>query len=137
MSKANSYDAPVISEMNMTPLIDVMLVLIIMLIMTIPIQNHRIDQNIASQSSRQSPASIVHLDIDFDGALSWNGAPINSRADLNERLHSVAAKGFNEQDEIQVRPNKRSDYRHVAAVLAAAQRSKLSKIGLVGNDQWM
>ena len=124
-------------EMNMTPLIDVMLVLIIMLIITIPIQNHAINLNMPVGTPPPSKVlpKIVDIEVTADGSISWDGAVIADRAQLDVRLKEVASQ--QDQPEIHLRPNKMAPYKSVAAVMASAQRLGITKIGLIGNEQFM
>jgi biopolymer transport protein ExbD len=127
----------VMVDINTTPLIDVMLVLLIMLIITIPIQMHAVKMNLPV-GNPPPPAvqpQVVQIDIDFDGTMTWNGTPIPDRATLESKLSQVAAEPV--QDEIHVRPNKLVPYKDVAEVMAAAQRVGATKIGLIGNEQYM
>ncbi len=127
----------VIMDINTTPLIDVMLVLIIMLIITIPIQTHAVKLNmpVGPSTPPLRPPEIVRIDIDFDGTIAWNGSVIADRSDLEQRFSGVARKA--EQDEIHIAPNKLAEYKYVAMVMASAQRLGVTKIGLVGNEQFM
>jgi biopolymer transport protein ExbD len=136
-SGGGSGDPEVMIEMNMTPLIDVMLVLIIMLIITIPIQNHSVNLNlpVGNPPPPIRPPIVVNIDVDFDGTLSWNGAPIANRAELETKLQEVAATP--DQPEVHLKPNKLVEYKAVAAVMASAQRLGVTKIGLVGNEQFL
>ena len=130
-----SDDEPMI-EMNMTPLIDVMLVLIIMLIITIPIQNHAINLNmpVGTPPPPKSPPVVVTIDVDFDGTVLWDNVVVPDRGQLEARLAQVAAQA--DQPEVHLRPNKLVAYKSVAAVMASAQRLGVTKIGLVGNEQF-
>jgi biopolymer transport protein ExbD len=123
-------------EMNMTPLIDVMLVLIIMLIITIPKQNHSVNLNmpVGPASPPTTPPVVVTIDVDFDGTILWDGAIVPDRATLEQKLTSVAAQA--DQPEVHLRPNKLVDYKYVAGVMASAQRLGVNKIGMVGNEQF-
>jgi biopolymer transport protein ExbD len=78
---------------------------------------------------------VVQIDIDFDGTMMWNGTVIPDQATLNSKLSQVAAEPV--QAEIHLLPNKLVPYKDVAAVLAAAQRIGATKIGLIGNEQYM
>ncbi len=129
-------DEPMI-EMNMTPLIDVMLVLIIMLIITIPIQNHAVNLNMPVGTPPPSTVKpeVVRIDVDFDGTIFWNGEAVPSRPALEVRLQGVAA--IANQPEVHLRPNKLVEYKVVAGVMASAQRLGVTKIGLVGNEQFL
>ena len=126
-----------IMDVNTTPLIDVMLVLIIMLIITIPIQTHAVKMNmpVGPSSAPPKPPEIVRIDVDFDGTIGWNGTIVADRADLENRLFQVAA--LPDQPEVHLRPNKLVSYKVVAMVMASAQRLGVTKIGLVGNEQFM
>jgi biopolymer transport protein ExbD len=127
----------VMGEMNTTPLIDVMLVLLVMLIITIPIQLHSVDLNMPS--GKAPPATtepeVVRIDVDFDGTVSWNGEAVADRAALEARMQDKAKQEI--QPEVQLRPNRLVRYEKVAAVLASAQRLGLKKLGVVGNEQFM
>ena len=129
-------DAPMM-DINTTPLIDVMLVLIIMLIITIPIQTHAVKMNmpVGPSSPPPKPPEVVRIDIDFDGTIGWNGVLVAGRADLENRLAQLAA--LPDQPEVHLRPNKLVSYKVVAMVMASAQRLGVTKIGLVGNEQFM
>ena len=131
-----SGEPEVMIEMNMTPLIDVMLVLLIMLIITIPIQNHAVNLNMPiSSSPPTTPPKAVLIDINFSGGVSWDGQALPDRATLESKLQAVAA--MPDQAEIHVRPNKLVAYKLIAAVLASAQRVGITKIGIVGNEQFI
>jgi biopolymer transport protein ExbD len=124
-------------DINTTPLIDVMLVLIIMLIITIPIQTHAVKMNmpVGPSSAPPKPPEIVRIDVDFDGTIGWNGVIVPDRAELENRLAQVAA--LPDQPEVHLRPNKLVSYKVVAMVMASAQRLGVTKIGLVGNEQFI
>jgi biopolymer transport protein ExbD len=129
-------DPDVMIEMNMTPLIDVMLVLLIMLIITIPIQNHMVNLNMPiSAPPPSAPPTVVTIDVDSDGTVLWNGLTLPDRATLESKLQSVVAIPV--QPEVHVRPNKLVAYKSVAAVLASAQRAGVTKIGIIGNEQFI
>ena len=137
VSSGNGGEPEVMVDINTTPLIDVMLVLLIMLIITIPIQMHAVKMNLPV-GNPPPPAvqpQVVQIDIDFDGTTTWNGTPIPDRATLESKLAQVAAEPV--QDEIHLRPNKLVPYKDVAEVMAAAQRVGATKIGLIGNEQYM
>jgi len=128
-------DAPMM-EMNMTPLIDVMLVLLILFIITIPIQTHAVKMNmpIPSNAQPKEPRPPIRVDVDFDGTIGWNGIAV-TRDELQSKLREVAAEP--DQQEVHLRPNKLVTYKNVAFVMASAQRLGVTKIGLVGNEQFM
>ena len=127
----------VMVEMNTTPLIDVMLVLLIMLIITIPIQTHAVKMNmpIGPSSAPPKPPEIIRIDVDFDGTIGWNGTLVATDEELQAKLAGVAAQA--DQPEVHLRPNKLVTYKTVAHVMASAQRLGVTKIGLVGNEQFL
>jgi biopolymer transport protein ExbD len=133
---AKGADPEPMMEMNMTPLIDVMLVLIIMMIITIPKQMHSVNLNmpVGNPPPPTTPPQVVTIDVDFDGTISWNGTPVPDRATLESKLSEVASQP--DQPEVHLRPNKLVEYKVVAGVMAAAQRLGVSKIGMVGNEQF-
>ena len=137
VSSGSSGEPEVMVDINTTPLIDVMLVLLIMLIITIPIQMHAVKMNlpVGNPPPPVVQPQVVQIDIDFDGTMTWNGTPIADKATLESKLAQVAAEPV--QDEIHLRPNKLVPYKDVAAVMAAAQRVGATKIGLIGNEQYM
>ena len=134
LSTSNAIAEPM-AEMNMTPLIDVMLVLIIMLIITIPKQNHAVNLNLPNGPSSDTSTDIVDIDVDFDGTILWNGLAVPNRKALQQKLLAVA--GSQDRTEVHLRPNKLAAYKSVAGVMAMAQRSGVVNIGLVGNEQLM
>ena len=132
-----SPGAQPMTEMNMTPLIDVMLVLLIMFIITIPIQTHAVKMNmpIGPSAPPPKPPEIVRIDVDFDGTIGWNGEIVADRNQLEAKLATVAAMA--DQSEVHLRPNKLVTYKVVAMILASAQRLGVTKIGIVGNEQFL
>src|SRR5438876_1556937 len=120
-------DPDVMVDINTTPLIDVMLVLLIMLIITIPIQTHAVKLNmpVGNPPPPTKPPVVIQIDVDFDGTILWNGAAIPDHPTLEAKLQSVAANP--DQPEVHLRPNKLVKYRYVAEVLASAQRLGVNK----------
>ena len=135
-SGASNADPEPMMEMNMTPLIDVMLVLIIMMIITIPKQMHSVNLNmpVGNPPPQTTPPTVVTIDVDFDGTILWDNTPVPDRATLEAKMASVAAQA--DQPEVHLRPNKLVAYRSVAEVMATAQRLGVTKIGMVGNEQF-
>lgn len=131
-------DPDVMIEVNMTPLIDVMLVLIIMLIITIPIQNHSVNLNlpVGNPPPPDKPPVVHEIDIDFDGTIYWDAVQIGG-SQLESKLQEVGNMAKADQPEVHVKPNKLAEYKYVAAVMAAAQRDGVSKIGMIGNEQFL
>lgn len=125
----------VMVDINTTPLIDVMLVLLIMLIITIPMQTHAVKLNLpqANPPVTAVQPQVVEVDIDFDGTILWNGVVVPDRASLETQLASIAAQP--DQPELHVRPDRLTDYKYVVEVLATAQRLGVQKIGVIGYEQ--
>lgn len=126
----------VIVEMNTTPLIDVMLVLLIMLIITIPIQTHAVKLNMPTGNppTQSEPPKVVQIDIAASGTVSWNGVAMTTTKELEEYITNAAAE--NPQPEVHLRPDKAANYEVVAMVMASSQRLGLNKIGLTGSEQF-
>ena len=125
----------IMCDMNTTPLIDVMLVLLVMLIVTIPIQTHAVKIDLPIGPGAPPVASPIDLEIDFDGTPIWNGAPVPTRAQLDSYFIGVAAQS--PQPEVHVRPNRLAKYDVVARTLADAQRLGVTRIGFVGNERYI
>ena len=123
-------------EINTTPLIDVLLVLLIMLIITIPPATHevKLDMPTADLPPSLEP-QIVRLAIDSDGTISWNGTVLPDRTALEEQLRAAARQ--DPPPEIDIAPDKLVKYAYVAMVLADSQRLGVTRIGIVGGEQLM
>ncbi len=134
---AKGADPEPMMEMNMTPLIDVLLVLIIMMIITIPKQNHSVNLNMPVGTpppmTNEKPV-VVTIDVDFDGTILWDGQVVSNRSELEAKMNGIAA--MPNQPEVHLRPNKLVEYKVVAGVMATAQRLGVTKIGMVGNEQF-
>lgn len=128
-------DGEVMVEMNTTPLIDVMLVLLTLLIITLPIQTHAVKLDMPAPNP--NPPTVipetVELVVDFDGTVIWNGASVD-RGTMQAYMRDAALK--NPQPEIHVSPNRLAKYDAVAKVLADAQRLGATHIGFTGIDQY-
>ncbi len=130
-------DPEVMLDINTTPLIDVMLVLLIMLIITIPIQTHAVKLNmpVGNPPPPLVEPEVVTIEVDFDGTLIWNGQILQARSELEARLQAAANTPI--QPEVHLRPNKLVKYESVAMVMASAQRLGVTKIGLIGQEQFI
>ena len=130
-------DPEVMIDINTTPLIDVMLVLIIMLIITIPVQTHAVKLNmpVGNPPPPLAPPEVITIEVDFDGTVLWNGETIADRPTLETRFRGSAAQPV--QPEFHLRPNKLVTYKHVAGVMATAQRNGITKMGLIGAEQFL
>jgi len=133
MNVGDAREGEPVSEINTTPLIDVMPVLLIMLIVTLPPQRHavKIDTPVPCKTCppvTDQPDPIT-VSIDYSGGISWNGASI-TRADLDARFAAEARKA--QQAELHIHPDPDAAYGVVAHVMAAAQREGLKRMGVVG-----
>ena len=120
-------------DINTTPLIDVMLVLLVTLIVTLPVMTHAVKLDMPNVSNPPppppTPPEVIELEIDFDGTVVWNGSPVTGLSQLEGYFHAERDK--EPQPEIHLRPDRRAKYEIVAKVLAAAQRNHMKKIGFV------
>jgi len=125
-------------DINTTPLIDVMLVLLIMFIITLPVMTHAVKLDMPQSKANPPPDTVqmepIRIDIDWDGSVVWNGSLVQLDQ-LESYFRAEAAK--NPQPELHVRPERRANYDTVAKVLALAQRNGMQRIGFVGNEQFM
>jgi biopolymer transport protein ExbD len=138
MAVGSAKDDEVMIDINTTPLIDVMLVLLIMFIITIPVQTHAVKLNMPTPSNVQPTKlpDIQRIDVDFDGTISVNGTGM-TKEELDLKLREWGRMALADQPEVHLRPNKLVAYKHVAAIMASAQRQGVSKIGMVGNEQFI
>jgi biopolymer transport protein ExbD len=125
-------------DINTTPLIDVMLVLLVTLIITLPVMTHAVKLDMPDLSHQPPPPpvqpEVIDLEIDFDGTVVWNGTPVPNMDTLEGYFHTYADK--DPQPEIHLRPDRRAKYDVVARVLAAAQRNRMKKIGFVNTAEF-
>jgi biopolymer transport protein ExbD len=135
-SGGDDDEMDVVVDMKTTPLIDVMLVLLIMLIVTIPIQTHAVKLNlpVGNPPPPPVPPQVVTIDVDFDGTISWDGTAVDE-AQLQAHLREAAKQ--DPQPEIHLNPNKLATYKYVAHVMADTQRLGVHTLGLVGNEQFI
>jgi len=122
-------------DINTTPLIDVMLVLIIMLIITIPAQLHAVNLDMpkTSPAAPKDPV-VVRIDIDAQSQWRWNGKPIDNREELEAQLKQAAA--LQPQPQLHIRAHGQARYEAAVTVLTTAQRVGLTQLGMVGNEQF-
>ena len=122
-------------DVNTTPLIDVMLVLLVMLILTLPIQNHavKLDMPIPTKIPPK-PSERIVIEIDSDGTIVWNGGTISGIPDLDARFSVETNK--DPQPEIHLRPARRARYDVVANVMASAQRHNMVKLGFANVSEF-
>ena len=129
-------DLPV-ADINTTPLIDVMLVLLVMIIITIPVQLHAVNLHlpVGDPPPLAHRPEVVQIDIAPGGALAWNGTPVPDQAGLRARLAAAAAQP--EQPEMHVRPDQGAKYDAFAAVMVAVNQAGLTKVGVTGTEQFI
>jgi biopolymer transport protein ExbD len=134
-----SNEGGVMCEINTTPLIDVMLVLLVTLILSLPIMTHAVKLDMPPPNPNQPPPEvqpeIINLDIYYDGTIEWNGQMIPNMAQLEQQFQVAAAK--DPQPELHLAPDSHVKYDVVAKVLAAAQRNHMAHIGFVNTSQFV
>ena len=135
MTAASSSEGPMM-EINTTPLIDVMLVLLIMIIMTIPIQSHAVKADLPQATN--NPAPIVDTQknkiyIDPEGRVFWNSVQID---DVTLRQYLDASIQVSPEPELHFQPDAQARYEVVDRVLAIIKRANVNKLGFVGNEQY-
>jgi biopolymer transport protein ExbD len=137
MNVGGAGDQEPIMDINTTPLIDVMLVLLVMLIITIPIQLHSVQLNLPTGNPPPPlvKPEVLKIDIDASGVIYFNGEVIPDRATVEARFKTFAEQQV--QPELHLRPDKAAKYDIVAMVMASAQRLGLTKIGIVGSEQFI
>jgi biopolymer transport protein ExbD len=126
----------VIMEINTTPLIDVMLVLLVMLIITIPPQMHSVNMNMPTTTPTivKTP-TVIYLDIDKQGHYIWNGQ-LASREEINEKLTALKTSQEN-QPEFHIKPDKKTHYKYLSGIMSDLQRQGFTKVGIVGNERFV
>jgi biopolymer transport protein ExbD len=137
VGSGGSGDPDVMMDINTTPLIDVMLVLLVMLIITIPIQLHTVNLNmpVGNPPPPLVAPEVVKIDIDATGVVYWNGTALSDRAALEDKLGAAAAQPV--QPELHLRPDRAAKYEVIAGVMVSSQRLGLTKIGIVGSEQFI
>jgi len=133
---AGSDDGEPMMEMNTTPLIDVMLVLLIMFIITIPIQTHAVKIDLPVDTGAPPPPVLPDknkISIAADGTVAWNGAPVN---EVVLRQYLDQTSGMTPEPELQFQPDRQARYEVVDRTLAVVKRSNITKLGFVGNEQY-
>ena len=136
LGTGNSDEPEVLMDINTTPLIDVMLVLLIMLIITIPAQLHSVnlDMPVVTSTPPQQDPVVVKIEIDADASLRWNGQALPNRQALQARM--LEASTLQPQPELHIRSHAKAPYEAAAFVLASAQRAGLTRLGIVGSERF-
>jgi biopolymer transport protein ExbD len=136
MSQAQTLEASPVGEINTTPLIDVLLVLLVMLIITIPVQTHAVKFDLPGPTSRLRPPNRISnlLVVKADGSLQWNGTPIDRR-ELDQEL--AMTRQISPAPELHVQPDAEARHGDVDAVFAIVKREQISRFGFVGNEKYV
>ena len=137
IGKSSHSDEPqVMMEINTTPLIDVMLVLLVMLIITIPIQLHAVnlEMPVGTPPTNLIKPEKIQIDIDEKSTVYWQGLPVTQQ-ELDNNMKTAAAQAV--QPEVHLRPNKASQYAVFANVLSSSKRLGLTKIAVIGSEQFV
>ena len=123
-------------DINTTPLIDVMLVLLVMLIITIPIQLHAVNLELPVGTPPKSDIKPekIQIDIDERSTVYWQGLPVTA-PELDQKMTELSNQGL--QPEIHVRPNKDCQYAVFANVLSTTKRKGLNKVAVIGSEQFV
>lgn len=136
MSGGRDDGAPMM-DMNMTPLIDVLLVLLIMFIITIPVQTHAVKVDLPVNQANNPPpvdAQKNKIIIDANDNVTWNGTPVASDEQLDQYLQATLQ--IQPEPELHFQPLPDARYEKVDKVLAIIKRSGISKLGFIGNEQY-
>jgi biopolymer transport protein ExbD len=137
IGKSGPNDEPqVMMDINTTPLIDVMLVLLVMLIITIPIQLHAVnlEMPVGTPPTNLVKPEKIQIDIDEKSTVYWQGLPVTAQ-ELDNNMKTAANQAV--QPEVHVRPNKASQYAVFANVLSSSKRLGLTKIAVIGSEQFV
>ena len=131
MSAGESGDDKAISEINVTPLVDVMLVLLIIFLITIPVitQSVKVELPKAANIPTQTKPENVNIAVDKEGNVYWNTLLVPTQEALLERIKSVAV--MDPQPEIHVRGDRGTAYEHIGRVIVLAQRGGIQKVGFI------
>ena len=136
VGSSNSDEPEVLMEINTTPLIDVMLVLLVMLIITIPIQLHSVnlEMPVGTPPVNNIKPEKIQIDIDDKSVVYWQGVPVTAQ-ELEIKMTTLAQAPV--QPEVHVRPNKAASYAVFANVLSSTKRLGLNKIAVIGSEQFV
>ena len=125
----------VINEINTTPLIDVMLVLLVMLIITIPPQLHAVNMNMPTTTPKvEKNPTVIYIEIDKQGQFFIAGHVMN-RAEIHEKLMTL--KTGDDQPEFHIKPDKKTHYKYLSAIMSDLQKNGFTKVGIVGNERFV
>jgi biopolymer transport protein ExbD len=135
-NSSGSDEPEVMMDINTTPLIDVMLVLLVMLIITIPIQLHSVtlEMPVGAPPTNQVKPEKIQIDIDASSVVYWQGLPVTAQG-LDEKMQAISQQSS--QAEVHIRPNKEARYAVFANVLSSSRRVGLTKIAVIGAEQFV
>ena len=135
-NSSGSDEPEVMMDINTTPLIDVMLVLLVMLIITIPIQLHSVtlEMPVGAPPTNQAKPEKIQIDIDAASVVYWQGTPVTAE-ELDEKMKAISQQSS--QAEVHIRPNKDARYAVFANVLSSSRRVGLNKIAVIGAEQFV
>ena len=135
-NSSGSDEPEVMMDINTTPLIDVMLVLLVMLIITIPIQLHSVtlEMPVGAPPTNQVKPEKIQIDIDATSVVYWQGTPVTAE-ELDEKMKAISQQSS--QAEVHIRPNKDARYAVFANVLSSSRRVGLNKIAVIGAEQFV
>lgn len=128
---SNAEEDEVLSQINTTPLVDVMLVLLIIFLITIPVVTTSVKVDLPKEKNavRETQPENVIVSVDASGRIFLYDTPIKNADDLLQRMKTFAAK--TPQPEVQIRGDARSDFEFVGRVMAAVQRAGITQVGLI------
>ena len=135
-NNSGSDEPELMMDINTTPLIDVMLVLLVMLIITIPIQLHSVnlEMPVGAPPTNQVKPDKIQIDIDAASVVYWQGVAVTAEA-LDEKMKAISQQSS--QSEVHIRPHKDARYAVFANVLASSRRAGLTKIAVIGAEQFV
>ncbi|EHD13968.1 biopolymer transport protein exbD1 [Commensalibacter intestini A911] len=133
LQKSTDEEEEVIVDINTTPLIDVMLVLLVMLIITIPLQTQSVQLALGrGEPTQVEPPPSLTVAIDFDNTISFDNQTVANEDALQQKFKDIAAQP--DQPTLFIKPNRLASYKVVAVILADAQRLGVKKIGIMGQN---
>lgn len=130
-ASADADEQRTMNEINTTPLVDVMLVLLIVFMITIPVITHNIPvelPQVRNEATKTKPENI-NLSVNKAGQVFWNRSLVRDNADLLDRFDAIAR--FQPQPEVHIRADKQTKYQHIGRVIVDAQRKGIQKIGFI------
>jgi biopolymer transport protein ExbD len=116
-----------VPEINTTPLIDVLLVLLVLLVITLPHSTHKVSLDLPVGAATHTPLPPTDVEVDFDGRVFWNGTPVSD----DQRLAQWFTEAANTTGLVRILPDRRVRYERVAQILASAQRAHVTHLALL------